>query len=63
MDILEFMIPGGILLGLCGLWFFFWTVRSSQYDDLEGAAHRILMEEDAPSSPPVVNSSSKNHQA
>jgi cbb3-type cytochrome oxidase maturation protein len=46
MDILEFMIPGGILLGLCGLWFFFWTIRSSQYDDMEGAAHRILMEDD-----------------
>jgi cbb3-type cytochrome oxidase maturation protein len=46
MDILEFMIPGGIILGLVGLFFFFWTIRSSQYDDLDGAAQRILLEDD-----------------
>ncbi len=46
MDIIEFMIPGGILLALIGLWFFFWTVKSSQYDDLEGAAQRILLDDE-----------------
>lgn len=46
MDILEFMIPGGILLGLVGLFFFFWTIRSSQYEDMDGAAHRILLDDD-----------------
>ncbi len=51
MDIIEFMIPGGILLALVGLWFFFWTVRASQYEDMEGAANRILLEEDVPSIP------------
>jgi cbb3-type cytochrome oxidase maturation protein len=46
MDILEFMIPGGIVLGLVGLFFFVWTIRSSQYDDMDGDAQRILFEED-----------------
>ena len=46
MDIIEFMIPGGVLLALIGLWFFFWTVKSSQYDDLDGAAQRILFEDE-----------------
>jgi cbb3-type cytochrome oxidase maturation protein len=46
MDIIAFLIPLAILIGLCGLAFFFWTVKSSQYDDLEGAAQRILFEDD-----------------
>lgn len=51
MDILAFLIPGGILLALVGLYFFFWTVGASQYDDLEGAAHRILLDDDTPCEP------------
>ena len=31
--------------------FFLWTVRSGQYDDLEGPAHRILMDDDDPMIP------------
>lgn len=46
MDVLAFMIPGGIILGLVGLYFFYWSIKSSQYEDLEGAAHRILMDDD-----------------
>lgn len=55
MDILEFMIPGGIILGLVGLFFFFWTIRSSQYDDLDGAAQRILLDDDEPISEKTEN--------
>jgi cbb3-type cytochrome oxidase maturation protein len=28
--------------------FFFWAVKSDQFDDLEGPAHRILMDDDKP---------------
>ena len=34
-----------ILLGLI-VWIFLWAVRDGQYEDLEGPAHRILMDED-----------------
>jgi len=37
-----------IVLGLVGVIVFFWTVRSGQYEDLEGDANRILMDDDDP---------------
>jgi cbb3-type cytochrome oxidase maturation protein len=39
-----FLIPIAIGLGLTGLASFMWTLKSGQYDDLEGAAERILFE-------------------
>ncbi|MFQ3623558.1 MAG: cbb3-type cytochrome oxidase assembly protein CcoS [Acetobacteraceae bacterium] len=52
MDALILLIPLSLLLGLGALAAFLWALRSGQYDDLEGAAHRILFDEDAP--PPRV---------
>lgn len=46
MDILLYLIPIALTLGLIGLAAFLWTLRTNQYDDLEGAAHRILMDDD-----------------
>jgi cbb3-type cytochrome oxidase maturation protein len=46
MSILLILIPLALVIGLCWLAFFIWTVKSGQYDDMEGAAHRILMEDD-----------------
>lgn len=46
MDIVVYLIPLAIFIGLFGLAFFFWTVKSSQYDDLDGAARRILLDDD-----------------
>ena len=37
-----------ILLGLVGVLLFFWSVKSGQYDDMEGPAHRILDDDDMP---------------
>lgn len=48
MDILMFLIPMAVLLGLVGLAAFFWSLTSKQYDDLDGAAHRILIDDDTP---------------
>jgi cbb3-type cytochrome oxidase maturation protein len=39
-----FLIPIAIGLGLAGLAAFMWTLKNGQYDDLEGAAERILFE-------------------
>jgi len=39
-----FLIPIAIGLGLAGLASFMWTLKNGQYDDLEGAAERILFE-------------------
>lgn len=46
MGILLILIPLALVIGLCWLAFFIWTVKSGQYEDLEGAAHRILMDND-----------------
>ncbi len=42
------LIPIALFLGALGLGAFLWSLRSGQYDDLEGAAHRILDDEDKP---------------
>lgn len=46
MSGLAFLIPVALLLGLCGLAAFFWAIRSGQFDDLDGAALRILMDDE-----------------
>ena len=48
MTVLAVLIPVSLGLGLLGLGAFLWTLRSGQYDDLEGAAHRMLLDEDDP---------------
>lgn len=46
MNYLAVLIPVAILLGLVGLGAFMWTLRSGQYDDLSGAAERILLDDE-----------------
>ncbi len=46
MDILLYLIPAALVLGLIGLGGFLWALKSGQYDDLDGAAYRILFEDD-----------------
>lgn len=48
MEVIYFLIPGMILLGLVMVGVLFWATRSGQYDDLEGPANRILMDDDDP---------------
>ena len=47
MDILLYLIPMALVMG--GLWLagFMWALRTGQFDDPEGAANRILFQEDA----------------
>jgi len=46
MSYLALLVPVALLLGLAGLAAFLWNIRAGQYDDLEGAAQRILLEDD-----------------
>lgn len=45
MNGLVLLIPIALGLGLLGLAVFFWALRHHQYDDLDGAALRILIDE------------------
>ncbi|MCJ2187081.1 cbb3-type cytochrome oxidase assembly protein CcoS [Novosphingobium beihaiensis] len=46
MSILGFLIPLALLMGLVGLAAFFWAMKSGQFEDLDGAANRILIDEE-----------------
>lgn len=48
MDILIVLIPAALLLGALGLGAFLWALKTDQYEDLDGAAQRILLDEDPP---------------
>ncbi len=48
MTALLVLIPVALLLGAVGLLAFLWSLRSGQFDDLDGAALRVLEEEDKP---------------
>lgn len=50
MEIVYLLVSLAVVLAVVVVWAFFWAVRSGQFDDLEGPAHRILMDEDEPPS-------------
>jgi cbb3-type cytochrome oxidase maturation protein len=57
MNVLLILIPVALCLGGLGLVAFLWSLKSGQYDDLEGAARRILF--DDPQNPPADPPDSK----
>lgn len=46
MDVLVFLIPIALGLGALGLAAFIWSLKSGQFEDLDGAAMRILDDDD-----------------
>lgn len=48
MSMLLYLIPIAIALGLLGLVAFLWALKSGQFDDMDGAANRILFDDDPP---------------
>jgi cbb3-type cytochrome oxidase maturation protein len=46
MSILILLIPVTLCLGIVGLIAFLWNLKSGQYNDLDGAANRILFDQD-----------------
>ena len=54
MNTLLLLIPAALLLGLIGLAAFLWALKSGQFDDMDGAANRILFDDEElpPPGPP-----------
>ncbi len=46
MNGLAFLIPIALGMGALGLAMFFWAMRDGQYEDMDGAANRILIDDD-----------------
>lgn len=46
MNVLVFLVPAALALGLAGLCAFLWSLKSGQYEDMEGSAARMLSDED-----------------
>ena len=46
MSLLAILIPVALGMGVVGLVTFFWAMRNDQFEDLDGAAHRILIDEE-----------------
>lgn len=46
MESLALLIPAALFLGGCGLAAFYWAVKSGQFDDLDGASQRVLLDDD-----------------
>lgn len=44
---LLYLIPIALFLGVVGLLAFLWALRSGQFEDLDGAAHRVLFDDDS----------------
>ena len=57
MSGLLILIPVAMFLGGLGLVAFLWSMKSGQYEDLQGAAHRILEDDDMPLEEPDTQSS------
>ena len=58
MESLYLLIPLALLLVGIIVWIFLWAVKSDQFDDLEGPAHRIIMDDSDKVKPKPDNESS-----
>lgn len=51
MNVIFLLAPFSVALGLMAVGAFFWTLRSGQYEDIQGAAERILIDDQDPEAP------------
>lgn len=51
MEILYLLIPLAVVILIGAIWAFLWAIKSGQYEDMEGPAYRILMDDDDPRIP------------
>ncbi|WP_296584174.1 cbb3-type cytochrome oxidase assembly protein CcoS [Xanthobacter sp.] len=64
MNVLVYLVPLALLLGLGGLFAFLWSLKSGQYDDLDGAAVRVLSDDDLPDSArPLSSTAPERHRS
>ena len=55
MNVLIYLLPLALGLGLTGLLGFMWSLRTGQYDDLDGAALRVLGDDDITRDQPQIS--------
>lgn len=48
MEVLIYLMPIALVLGLLGLGAFLWSLKTGQYNDLDGAAWRAVMDDETP---------------
>lgn len=48
MNVILLLIAASLVLGGCGLAVFLWSLRDGQYEDLDGAANRVLFDHEHP---------------
>jgi cbb3-type cytochrome oxidase maturation protein len=51
MTVLYLFVPLSMVIAAILVWAAFWAIKNNQYEDLEGPAHRILMDDDDPRIP------------
>jgi len=61
MEIIYLLIPLSLLLVGLIVWMFIWAINSGQFDDLEGPAHQILMDDDSPDTTPTDDDENENN--
>ena len=62
MEIIYLLIPLSLVLVGLIVWLFVWAIQSGQFDDLEGPAHQILMDDDSPDTTPADREEDKHEQ-
>jgi cbb3-type cytochrome oxidase maturation protein len=62
VQIVFFLVPLVLFIVALGILLFSWAVKSGQYDDLEGPAHRILYDDDADRIPPEARASEPDEE-
>lgn len=53
MNIIFLLAPFSVVLGLMAVGAFVWSLRTGQYEDIQGAAERILIDDDDPDAPGI----------
>ena len=61
MEILYLLIPLSVVLVIPVGFAFWWALRGGQFDDMEGPAHGVLMDEDVPPTARMVDLDQKPH--
>ncbi|HUX82374.1 MAG TPA: cbb3-type cytochrome oxidase assembly protein CcoS [Halothiobacillus sp.] len=51
MGVLYLFVPLSMIIAGILVWAAFWAIRNNQYEDLDGPAHRILLDDDDPKIP------------
>lgn len=63
MQIVFYLVPLVLFIVALGVLLFSWAVKSGQYDDLEGPAHRILYDDDTDMIPPEARASDSGRES